>query len=99
MEFLAGLEADGFAGCDGNLGAGARVASYTGLARLDGEDTEAAEFDAVTFDQALLHGFEDGVHGCFGLGANQSGTFYYSLNQILFDHFGASSVSGCNSPG
>jgi hypothetical protein len=99
MKFLAGLEADRLAGCDGHLGTGARVSSHASLAGLDGEDAEAAELDAITFYQALLHGFEDGVHGCFSLGANQSGTFYYSLNQILFDHFDASSVRVCNSPG
>jgi hypothetical protein len=85
VEVFAGLEADGFAGGDGDLCAGAGVASDAGFTRLDGEDTEAAEFDAVALCEGLLHGFEDGVHGGLGLGSNQSCAFYHSLNEVLFD--------------
>jgi hypothetical protein len=85
VEIFAGLEADGFTGGDGNLGSGAGVAPYAGFARLDGEDAKAAELNAVAFDEALLHGFEDGVYGGFCLGAHQAGAFYDSLNKILFD--------------
>ena len=86
VEFLAGLEADGFAGRDGYLGAGPGVAAHTGFAGLDGEYAEAAEFDALAFDEALLHGFEDGIDGRFSLGADEPGPFDHALYQILFDH-------------
>ena len=85
VEFLAWLKAHGFAGGDGDFGAGTRVASYTRLARLYGEDAEAAEFDAIAFDEALLHGFEDSIDCRFGLGPDQPGTLYDTLNQILLD--------------
>ncbi len=85
VEVFAGLEADGFAGGDAHFGSGAGVSSDSGFAGLDGEDAEAAELDAVAFDEALLHGFEDGVYGGFCLGAHQAGAFYDSLNKILFD--------------
>jgi len=42
VEVFAGFEADGFAGRDADLGAGARVAADAGLARLYGEDAKAA---------------------------------------------------------
>jgi hypothetical protein len=69
LEVFAGLEADGFARGDGDLGAGARVAADAGLAGLDSEDAEAAELDAVSFAEGGLHGFKDAVHGGLGLGA------------------------------
>ena len=85
VEFLAGLEADGLAGCDGDFCSGARVSAYAGFARLYGEDAETTEFDAVAFNEALLHGFEDGIDCRFGLGPDQPGTLYDTLNQILLD--------------
>ena len=85
MELFSGLEADGFAGGDGDFGAGAGVASDSGLAGFDGEDAEAAEFDAVAFGEGLLHGFEDGVDGRLGLGADEAGAIDHSLNEVLFD--------------
>ena len=89
MELFAWFEADGFAGGDGDFGSGAWVAADAGFAGLDGEDTEAAEFDTVAFSERLLHGFEDGVDGVFGLGANESGAIDDPLNEILFDQDGS----------
>ncbi len=63
LEVFAWLEADGLAGGDGNLGAGARVATDAGFAGLDAEDAEATELDAVAVRESLLHGFKDGVDG------------------------------------
>jgi hypothetical protein len=85
VEVFAGLEADGFTGSDADLCSGTWVASDACFAGLDGEDAEAAEFNAVAFDEALFHGFEDGVDGGFCLGAHEAGPFYDSLNEILFD--------------
>ena len=47
LQFLAGLEADGLAGRNVDLGAGARVAANAGLARAHGEDAEAAQLNAI----------------------------------------------------
>jgi hypothetical protein len=93
LEVLAGFEADGFAGGDADLGAGSGIAADAGLAGLDGEDAKAAEFDAIAFDEALLHGVEDRVDGGFRFAANQTGAFNDSLNEILLDQ-GVASCSG-----
>ena len=69
VQFFAGFEADGFAGGDAYLGAGARVASYAGLAGFDIEHTEPAKLDAVTLTEGALHGFEDGIDSRFRLDA------------------------------
>jgi hypothetical protein len=88
LEVFAWLEADGLAGGDGDLGAGAGVAADAGFAGLYGEDAEAAELDAVAGAEGGLHGLKDGVDGGFGLGAGEAGTFHYSLDEILLDQFG-----------
>jgi hypothetical protein len=85
LEVFAWLEADGFAGGDGDFGAGAGVAAYAGLAGLDGEDAEAAEFDAIGSAEGLLHGLEDGVDGGFSLGAGKAGALNNALDEILLD--------------
>jgi hypothetical protein len=85
VEVFAGLEADGFAGGDRNFGTGAWVAAYAGFAGFNREDAEAAEFDAVPFDEGLFHGFEDGIDGCLCLGAYQSCALDDALDKILFD--------------
>ena len=85
MEILAGLEANGFAGRNGDLCAGARVAPDAGFPGLDGEDAESAQFNAIAFNQALFHGVEDGIDGGFGFDSYQPGALNDALNEILFD--------------
>ncbi len=87
LEVFAWLEADGFAGGDGDLGTGTWVASDAGFAGLDGEDAEAAEFDTVATAQSLLHGFEDGVHGGLCLGPWKAGALNYPLDKVLLDQW------------
>ena len=86
VKLFARLEAYGFAGSDGDFSAGARIATDTCFARLDGKDTEAAEFDAVTCDEGLLHAVEDGVHGRFCLGPWKACTFHNPLYKVLLNH-------------
>src|SRR5229473_4107940 len=69
LEFFTGLEPDGFAGRNVDFFAGAGIAADAGLARLDAEDAEAAELDALAAAEGLLEGFEDGFDGLLGLGA------------------------------
>ncbi len=85
VQIFAGLEADRFAGRDGDFGSGARVPAHAGLARFDGEDPETAEFDAIPFGERLLHGLENGIDGRLGLGTDEPGPFHHALDEILFD--------------
>jgi hypothetical protein len=80
LKILAWLEANGFAGSNGDFGTGARIASDSGLARLDGEDAKATQLDTVATAQSILHRFEDGVHGGFRLGPWKAGTLNYPLD-------------------
>ena len=86
MEFFTGLEANCLAGGDRDFSAGAGIATDPGLSRLDGEDTEASQFDAIALHQRSLHAFEDGVNSRFGFGAWQSGAFDNPLYQVLLNH-------------
>src|SRR5690348_10259721 len=57
--FLTGTETNGFAGGNGDFGAGARVAAHPGLARPDAEHAKPTQFDAVAPLQTGLHAAED----------------------------------------
>ena len=85
MEFFAGFETYGFAGCNAYFRAGARVASDACFTGFNVENTESAEFDAVAFPQGILHCFEDRVYGRFCLDARQPGSFYDTLDEVLLD--------------
>jgi hypothetical protein len=87
LEILAGLKANGFAGSDGDFGAGARIATDSGFARLDGEDAKATQFDTVATAQSVLHRFKDSVHGGLCLGPWKAGAFNYPLDEVLFDQW------------
>jgi hypothetical protein len=84
MKLFAGLEANGFAGSDTDLGAGAWVASDAGLARADIEDPKAAQLDALAFSQGALEGLEYRVDCSFGLVALQAGALNHLVNNVLF---------------
>ena len=88
VQLFAGLEADGFAGGDANLSAGARVAADAGFAGADAEDAEAAQLDALAGGQGLLEALEYGVHGCLGFGAGQARALNHMMNNILLDQCG-----------
>jgi hypothetical protein len=92
VQFFARLETDGLAGGDGDFDSGAGVASNAGLAWLDCENTEAAEFDAVTGYKGLFHAVEDGIDRRLSLGSWEPGAFYNALYEVLFDHEGSPSL-------
>src|SRR5579884_2076911 len=85
LQLFAGLEADGLAGRDVDLGASARIAPDAGLTRADGEDAEAAQLDAVTASQRLLHALKHRLDGHFGLGFSNAGLGNDFVDQIEFD--------------
>ncbi len=84
VEFLAWLEADGFAGGDGDFGSGARVAANAGLAGAHIEDAKAAQFNAIAGGEGLLQAFENYVDSCFRFVARQARTFDDVMDNILF---------------
>lgn len=84
VEFLAGFEADGFAGGDGDFSSGARVAAYAGFARAHIEDAKTAQFNAIAGGEGLLQAFKDCVDCCFRFVARQARTFDDVMDNILF---------------
>src|SRR5690242_5471818 len=86
LQFLARLEAHGFAGRDADFLASARIASDAGLARADIEYAKAAQLNAFPFAKRALHGFEDGFGGLFRLGAGHAGLVYHRIHNIELDH-------------
>src|SRR5260370_42008606 len=69
LKLFAGLEADGFAGGNVDLFAGAGIAADACLARLQDKDAEAAEYTAQSAAKSLRTPIEDGFLGLPGVGA------------------------------
>ena len=88
VQLFTGLEPDGLAGSDADLGASPRIAADAGLAWLDGEDAKAAKLDPVARDEGLLHGFEDGINSGLRFGSGKTGPLDDSLDEILLDQEG-----------
>lgn len=101
VEVFSGLEADGLAGSDRHLGTRPWISPDTGFPRFDREHAESSQLDAVSFGERLLHGLEDGVDRCLGLGAYEPGPFDDALDEILFDQRGTfqSLLLGCPTGG
>ena len=87
VKFLARLEADGFAGSDVDLSAGAGIAADAGFAGADAEDAESAQLNALACRQSLFEAFEDRVHCRFSLRARQARALDHVVNNILLDQW------------
>ena len=88
MEFLAGLEADGFSGCDADLGPGSRIAADAGFTRADAENAKSAQFDALAGGQGLFEALKYGIHRRLGLSAREAGALDYMMDDVLFNQRG-----------
>jgi hypothetical protein len=82
LQFLARFEAHRFSRGDTDFFTGARIAADAGLAGLDAEDAEAAQFDALAAAQGGLEGFEHGLDGLFGLGAADVCLGHHGVNDV-----------------
>ncbi len=85
-EILAGLEANGLAGRNPHLGAGAGIAADPLLARLDLEDPEAAKLDPLPPAHRFLHGVQDRLHGHHGLDPGDVGRPGHVVDDVGLDH-------------
>ena len=88
MQLLARFEADGFAGSDADLSAGAGIAADAGFAGADAENAKSAQFDALAGGQSLLEALEDRIHRGFCLGARQARALDYLMDDVLFNQWG-----------
>jgi hypothetical protein len=84
VKLFAGFEANGFAGGDADLGAGAWIASDTRFAGTDVEDAKAAQFDALAFGERALQSLEYGIDSSLGLIPLQAGALNHLVNDVLF---------------
>ena len=84
VEFLAGLEADGLAGGDSDLGSGAGIAADSGFARADVEDAKSSQLDAVASGEGLLEALKNRVYRRLRLIARQARTLDDVMDNVLF---------------
>jgi hypothetical protein len=66
LQLFPRLETDRLAGRYCHLSTCSGISSDAGLPWPHVEDTEAAEFNPITFAQGLFHAFEDCLHSHFG---------------------------------
>jgi hypothetical protein len=86
LEFLAGLEANCFAGRDIDLLARTRVPPDASLARFHIEDPEAAKLDAFPAAERVFHSLEDGFDRLLGFGPGDICFLYDSVDEVELDH-------------
>jgi hypothetical protein len=86
LQFLAGLEAYGFAGRDADFLAGARISSDAGLTGTHVKYAEAAQLDPLTFAQGAFHGREDRLDRLLRFGPAHAGPVYYRIHNIKLNH-------------
>jgi hypothetical protein len=86
LEFFARFEADGFAGRDADLFAGAGIAADARFAGLDAENAEAAEFDALATAESLLERFENGFDRLLRLGAADESLGHNRIYDVQLNH-------------
>jgi hypothetical protein len=94
VQLFAGLETNGFARGDVDLGTGAGIAANPGFAGTDAENAESAQFDALACGQSLLEALEDRIHRRLSLGARQSGALDDVMDDVLFNQRG--NLAGAN---
>jgi hypothetical protein len=86
LQFLARFESNGFTLRNGHLRAGARVAAYAALARLNYENAEPAKLNALTAFHSLFHSFKKSFNGDLGLHFRNAGFFRDVVNDVKFYH-------------
>ena len=94
LEFFAGFEADGFAGRDADFFAGAWIAANAGLAGLDAEDAEAAEFNALAAAEGHFERLEDGLDSLLRFGAADIRRGHDGVYNVQLDHTGLRLIRG-----
>lgn len=86
LKFFTGLKADGLARRNADFFPSAGISANAGFARLDAENTELAEFDALAAAKSTLERFEDGFDGLFRLRAADVGFGNHSIYDVKLDH-------------
>jgi hypothetical protein len=86
LQFLAGLEAHGFAGRDADFLAGAWIAANTGLARAHIEHSEAAQLDTLALTERIFHCSKNGFDGLFRFSAAYTRLGYNGIHNVQLNH-------------
>lgn len=82
LQFLAGFEANCFAGRDRHFGACSRIASDSGFARSNVEDAKSSKLDAVPLPQGFLHGFKDSFNRHLRFRFGDTGPVYDFIDDV-----------------
>src|ERR1700733_1439911 len=86
LQFFPWLKAHCPSWRNGHFGSRARVAPDSCLAWTHIEHTKTSQFNAVATGQRLLHAFEDGFHGQFGLGLGDASLGHHFIDDVELNH-------------
>lgn len=85
MHLLAGLKANRLARRNWDLLTRAWIAPHAAFPRLDDEDAEASQLDAIAARERCLHRLKQRVHRLFGFQLGHAGSIGYAVDNIYFD--------------
>ena len=88
MKFLARFKPHSLPGRNIHLLAGARVAADAGLAGLDAEDAEAAQFDALAAAERHLERLENRLDSLLRFGAAHVRGGHHGIYDVQLNHTG-----------
>src|SRR5262249_47542254 len=86
LKFLAGLEPNRLARRNVHLLPGTRIAADARLARLYIENAKAAQLDAASAAERILHGLKYGFDRLLRLGPRNVGFLYDGIYDVQLDH-------------
>jgi len=86
LQVFAWLKPHGFTGRDIHFGAGSRITTDPCLARFDGKDAKASQFNPIVRFQGVLHAIEDGVDGLFSFRFADTRSLNDLIDKVEFDH-------------
>jgi len=87
VEFLTRFEADRLPGGNADLGARAGIAANACFAGADAENSESAQFYALSGGESLLETLEYRIHRGFRLGSRQACTLDYMMDDVLLNQW------------
>jgi hypothetical protein len=85
MKFFAGLKSHGFTRGYAHFRASARIAADTGFARTNAENTEAAQFNAISGGESFFESLKNSIDSGFSLGSRQTSALDHVMDNILLD--------------
>jgi hypothetical protein len=88
LQFLAGFKSHDSAWRNHYFLSGARISAHSGFARAHGENSEAAQLNAIAAAHRVFQRLDHSFHGVFGFRIAHASCRYNGFHDVNFDHAG-----------